>query len=54
VSGEYAFALTHSDVQITVKQANAVSNEKNRELFVLKNGNGAWKITRYMFNKLPA
>jgi uncharacterized protein (TIGR02246 family) len=54
VSGEYAFVLTHSDVQVTVRQANAVSNEKNRELFVLKNGNGAWKITRYMFNKLPA
>jgi len=54
VSGEYAFILTHSDVQVTVKQANAVSNEKSRELFVLKNGDGAWKITRYMFNKLPA
>jgi uncharacterized protein (TIGR02246 family) len=54
VSGEYAFVLTHSEVQITVKQANAVSNEKNRELFVLKNANGAWKIARYMFNKLPA
>lgn len=53
VSGEYAFVLTHSEVQITVKQAGAVSNEKNRELFVLKNGNGTWKIARYMFNKSP-
>lgn len=54
VSGEYAFVLSHSDVQVTVKQANVVNNEKTRELFVLKNGDGAWKITRYMFNKLPA
>lgn len=54
VSGEYAFVLTHSEVQITVKQANTISNEKNRELFVLKNDNGAWKIARYMFNKSPA
>jgi uncharacterized protein (TIGR02246 family) len=54
VSGEYAFVLTHSEVQITLKQANAVSYERNRELFVLKNGNGAWKIARYIFNKLPA
>jgi uncharacterized protein (TIGR02246 family) len=54
VSGDYAFVLTHSEVQVTIKQANAVSNEKNRELFVLKNGDGAWKIARYMFNKVPA
>jgi uncharacterized protein (TIGR02246 family) len=54
VSGDYAFVLTHSDVQVTIKQANAFSNEKTRELFVLKNDDGAWKIARYMFNKAPA
>lgn len=54
VSGDYAFVLTHSDVQVTEKQTNTVSNEKNRELFVLKNGDGAWKIARYIFNKAPS
>jgi uncharacterized protein (TIGR02246 family) len=54
VSGDYAFVLTHSEVQVTMKQTNTVRDETNRELFVLKNVDGAWKIARYMFNKAPA
>jgi uncharacterized protein (TIGR02246 family) len=54
VSGDYAFARSHSNVRVTVLQANDTHTEENRELFILKLGGGEWKIARYMFNKVPS
>ena len=53
VSGNHAFARTHSQVKVKVIQANVTQPEENRELFVFRKDDGAWKIARYMFNKLP-
>ena len=50
-SGDYAYAITSSEGQVTILDKNITAPEKNRELFVLKKVNGEWKIARYMFNK---
>ena len=51
VSGNYAFAKTLSRGKVTVLQPNITQSEENRELFVFRKDEGAWKIARYMFNK---
>ena len=51
-SGDYAFARTISRGQVTVLAEGVTAPEENRELFVLQKRGGAWKIARYMFNKL--
>ena len=51
-TGDYAFAQTISRGQVTVLEAGITAPEENRELFVLEKVGGAWKIARYMFNKM--
>ncbi len=51
-SGNYAFARTISRGQVTILAEGVTAPEENRELFVLQKRNGAWKIARYMFNKM--
>jgi uncharacterized protein (TIGR02246 family) len=51
VSGDYAFARCHSDVDVTLLETNASHPEANRELFVFRKEGGEWLIARYMFNK---
>ena len=53
VSGDHGYARTHSQVELTVAQVDATQSEENRELFVVRKLDGEWKISRYMFNKLP-
>jgi uncharacterized protein (TIGR02246 family) len=51
VSGNLAFARTHSE-GTTLTHANSVTAaEENRELFVFQKEDKQWKISRYMFNK---
>lgn len=50
-SDELAYALTRSSGTQTVLANDAVSAEANREVFILRRENDAWKIARYMFNK---
>jgi uncharacterized protein (TIGR02246 family) len=52
VVGDYAFARTTSKGSALIHATGETVSEKNRELFVLKNENGNWKIDRYMFNKM--
>ena len=51
VSGDLAFATTSSNGTTLVYANGQTVPEENRELFVLQKENGAWKISRYMFNK---
>ncbi len=51
-SGNYAFARTISRGQVTILAEGVTAPEENRELFVLQKRDGAWKIARYMFNKM--
>ncbi|MBX5210511.1 SgcJ/EcaC family oxidoreductase [Rhizobium sp. NZLR11] len=53
VTGDFAFARSHSQVRVTVLQDNQSHSEENRELFIFKKDGGEWKIARYMFNKVP-
>ena len=52
VNGDLAFARTISRGSTDVLAAGITVPEENRELFVLVKENGAWKIGRYMFNKM--
>jgi len=52
VNGEYAFARTTSKGSTLIHATGETIPEENRELFVLQNENGSWKIDRYMFNKM--
>ena len=52
ISGEYAFARTTSKGSSLIRATGETVPEENRELFVLKNESGSWKIHRYMFNKM--
>lgn len=47
-----AFARTISKGTTDILAAGISIPEENRELFVLKKENGAWKIARYIFNKM--
>ena len=51
-SGDYAFARTTSRGQVTILAEGVTAPEENRELFVLQNRDGTWRIARYMFNKM--
>ena len=50
-SEEVAFALTRSNGTQTVLATGTDSAESNREMFIFRREEGAWKIARYMFNK---
>jgi uncharacterized protein (TIGR02246 family) len=50
-SEEVAFALTRSNGTQTVLATGVDSVESNREMFIFRREDGAWKIARYMFNK---
>lgn len=46
-----AIVRSESSGTVTLKAGNQTVPDANRELFVIKKENGAWKIARYMFNK---
>ena len=50
-SEEVAFALTRSNGTQTILATGTDSAESNREMFIFRREDGAWKIARYMFNK---
>ena len=50
-SGDYAYAVTSSNGEITLLDKGTTVPNKGRELFVLRKVGGEWKIARYMFNK---
>ena len=52
IVGEYAFVRSTSKGTTFIHASGETVPEENRELFVLKKENGAWKIDRYMFNKM--
>ena len=52
VNGNYAFARTTSKGTTLIHTNGQTVPEENRELFVLENVGGDWKISRYMFNKM--
>ena len=52
VNGDYAFARTTSRGKTLIHATGETVPEENRELFVLQKEAGAWKIARYMFNKM--
>ena len=49
--GGMATALTRSNGSVRVNATGDESPEANREIFVLAKQEGAWQISRYMFNK---
>ena len=51
VSGTVAYALTRSHGTQTVLARGTASPESNREVFIFAREGGAWKISRYLFNK---
>ncbi len=51
VEGDFAFATTSSKGTTLIHATGETVPEENRELFVFKKVDGAWKIARYMFNK---
>jgi hypothetical protein len=51
VDRDTAMAVTSSKGAVTILAKGIEAPESNRELFVLRRQNGAWKIYRYMFNK---
>lgn len=54
VDHDTAIAVTSSKGTVTILAKGIEAPESNRELFVLRRQNGAWKIYRYMFNKTSA
>ena len=54
VDHDTAVAVTSSKGTVTILAKGIEAPESNRELFVLRRQNGAWKIYRYMFNKTSA
>ncbi len=50
-SDTMAYALTRSNGVQTIHATGAESVESNREIFIFGKEDGAWKISRYMFNK---
>jgi ketosteroid isomerase-like protein len=48
---ELAYALTRSKGTQTVLRTGDQSDESNREVFIFAREKGAWKISRYLFNK---
>ena len=52
VNGDFAYALTRSKGSQTINATGDISAEENRELFTFAKESGAWKIARYIFNKM--
>jgi ketosteroid isomerase-like protein len=50
-SATLAYAMTRSQGKQTVLARGTASPELNREIYILRNEDGAWKFARYMFNK---
>jgi uncharacterized protein (TIGR02246 family) len=50
-SDTVAYALTRSNGTQTMHATGAKTAESNREVFLFTVENGAWKISRYLFNK---
>ena len=50
ITGEYAYARTNSTVKTVVKASGENILLENKELFVLRNDHGEWKISHYVFN----
>ncbi len=50
LSGDLGFVRTRSHGTITPKGQTPGGGEGNREVFVLKKRDGAWKVYRYIFN----
>lgn len=49
-TGELGFVRTHSTGTVTPLATGEAHEELARELFVLQQINGAWRIRQYMFN----
>lgn len=54
VSSDLAYAITASNRQVTALEPGVKVAEENREVFICKRVDGAWKIACYMFNKPAA
>lgn len=52
VNDDYAYARTTSRGSTLIHASGETVPEENRELFVLRKENGAWRIAQYMFNKM--
>jgi uncharacterized protein (TIGR02246 family) len=50
LSGDLGYMRTHSHGTIVPKGQKPAGNEGNREIFILKKREGAWKLHRYIFN----
>jgi ketosteroid isomerase-like protein len=50
VAGDYAYVRTNSAVNTIVKASGDIILFENKELFMLRNDNGEWKISHYIFN----
>jgi uncharacterized protein (TIGR02246 family) len=50
LSGDLGFIRTQSRGTIVPKGQKAAGGEGNREIFIVKKINGAWKFYRYIFN----
>jgi len=52
INDQYAIARTISSGTQILLATNELSAEENRELFILQQEGGQWKIAKYMFNKM--
>lgn len=52
LGNQYGFIRTTSKGTGTLKDSMTSFPDENRELFIIKNINGQWKILNYMFNKI--
>lgn len=50
VNGVIAFVRTNSEVTTVFKASGEQILLDNKELFIMQNENGAWKISHYIFN----
>ena len=50
VEGTYAFVEARAKTILTDLGSNRALNKNTRDLFILKNTQGDWKIYRYIFN----
>lgn len=50
ITGDYAFAQTHSNGKTTVLTSGEILPIDNKELFILRKDKGQWKISHYIFN----
>ena len=51
IEGAYAFVEARAKTRLTDLRSNEELNKSTRDLFILKNTEGGWKIYRYIFNK---